>query len=1221
VVSDCGGVLNGNMIDDPLALLSMSVWLFAAGMWPVAFLFGACSPCCQPSDPCPWLLEFDRCLRVSVVDSDPPDGGDCRVVSSRAGTGDVEYMTSTFLQIHHVQSRIRITVRLSLSASGASRTPVGETRTQVWRFNRATPSSPVQSTYDVLGPPWHLQVDVSVTGVATQEEAGVVSSLETDEHGQPKLVLNVSQWTTTITHDEVVTLFPVGLQRWGPGLGGTQSFRLTTSSASATLTSGTSYSGWSVSKLTGLTIDERKFAARLVGTLCTGGAGGTLTERIILDDEAAVEFLNGDEELQVTVGAGIRDLRILPNNALCEASRDLVGMGVALGIYPAEIYAEAPPSVVEANPGFCQESAIFALAPYVITSCHTAWSGRGTYSPPNLNFSSLGSRNVSDFWSGRTLLWNLEQGPYRTSLTGNGPPGNTSGWVYRLDGEGGNLDPFFFNTPVGCRPGFSNRTAPFYTQASFGSFNLCAPTSISVTISHVADVFVFGTLFAEIPQQEPGVCSGTTSAGAAPFDISGTYELQLAPPPSIPQEGLIAGRPVVSYFGDFFPGTQSLNFGPPSAGGNDYIVETNAGISIRITLDAGCTTPSTQDAFGAATIFNLPGVPFQNALWGIFTTAGQAIHCNQSLRPQPVDFIFSGDAVEIAHMTRQVCEPWSPRTVPAEGATITRDCETTDTDVVTATATQSSSVGASRSRFSKTIGYDDDGEVTQLGRCRLLGLRDMRGSTTATVAATLTLGSAPAINSCFSYLPMFGETAGTLCSGDLSNFTAVPCDNCTVSVTQTAGEENGSVRLITSGDKAGLIEINVNRTWLGGQGVTFTVSCGDDTITQVVRRADTVPEAPTNLTAVRDPCSTATLAWEAPHDGGQPITGYRVEYRPFNIGSYILFDTVAANALSAVVTGLLRVGYQFRVAAISSVGTGAFSNIAVVDGFTLGAPTSLTYTRDPCDQVQLSWTPPATTECVFPANYRLEYREGVSGTFLVFGTVAGTQTTGTVTGLDPTLQYQFRVARVADAGGDLFSNTVTSGTVGAPTSLTFTRDPCDAVQLSWTAPTQADCVVVDNYRLEYREGISGTFLVFGTVAGTQTTGTVTGLDPATRYQFRVARVVIGQGDLFSSTVTSGTNPLTPTGVVAVLGTEPGEVDLTWNAVEQLCFPNTDYLVQFRPSTTSTWSDFARAASTDKFATVTGLTPATYFFRVRATNSIGNGGFSAQSNSVTIPEPE
>jgi hypothetical protein len=34
------------MIDDPLSLLSLGIWLMAAGMWPVGFLFGACSPCC-----------------------------------------------------------------------------------------------------------------------------------------------------------------------------------------------------------------------------------------------------------------------------------------------------------------------------------------------------------------------------------------------------------------------------------------------------------------------------------------------------------------------------------------------------------------------------------------------------------------------------------------------------------------------------------------------------------------------------------------------------------------------------------------------------------------------------------------------------------------------------------------------------------------------------------------------------------------------------------------------------------------------------------------------------------------------------------------------------------------------------------------------------------------------------------------------------------------------
>jgi titin len=276
---------------------------------------------------------------------------------------------------------------------------------------------------------------------------------------------------------------------------------------------------------------------------------------------------------------------------------------------------------------------------------------------------------------------------------------------------------------------------------------------------------------------------------------------------------------------------------------------------------------------------------------------------------------------------------------------------------------------------------------------------------------------------------------------------------------------------------------------------------------------------------VRGPCSEAVLEWEAPAwNGGQPITAYSVQFRRIGASFFTTFGTVAGSALSATVTGLFRVGYEFRVFAVNSVGTSAQSNIAA-DGFALGAPTNLTFTRDPCNQAQLSWVAPTQSECVVVVNYRLEYRVGISGTFLVFGTVAGTETTGTITGLDPTLRYQFRVARIAEDGPDSFSGTVTSGTV----------------------------------------------------------------------------------------------PATPTSVVGSLTQNAGEVNLVWDAVEQQCFANTDYNVQFRPDTTTIWSDFARAASANKFATVTGLTAGvTYLFRVRAVNSVGNSGFSTQSQPVSIP---
>lgn len=40
------------MIDDPLALVAAGIWLMSAGMYPLGFLFGACSDCCQQDAGC-----------------------------------------------------------------------------------------------------------------------------------------------------------------------------------------------------------------------------------------------------------------------------------------------------------------------------------------------------------------------------------------------------------------------------------------------------------------------------------------------------------------------------------------------------------------------------------------------------------------------------------------------------------------------------------------------------------------------------------------------------------------------------------------------------------------------------------------------------------------------------------------------------------------------------------------------------------------------------------------------------------------------------------------------------------------------------------------------------------------------------------------------------------------------------------------------------------------
>jgi hypothetical protein len=1052
VVSDCGGVLNGNMIDDPLALLSMGVWLFAAGMWPVAFLFGACSPCCQQD--CPWLLEFDRCLYFDDLSTSPQTGGTARQSLRKfGGSGEVQYMApgTGSLQIHHVQSQIRITVRISISASGASRTPVGETRTQVWRFNRATPTSPASTAYDVLGPAWHLEVELSVTGVATQPESGVTTSIGVDSEGQPKLFVVVNQWTATITLDEVVALFPVGLQRWGPGLAGTQSFRLTSSSLSATRVSGDNYSGWTVSKLTGLTITGRAIAVRLDG-------------RVFLNEVHAVEFLNGDRSLTGTSA----EFSVLPNNVLCDVAASRIGLGANIGAYPDSLTFTVSETYKNSFATWCGPD---KFGMFRQTVCGTGWATKYNRFAAG---GTIASAIAATFYGGSTLIWNLINGPHRTSAE------LTNGTASLEEEPVGEFDGTKF-CPAGFDSAFTEFCAPLEVEISIPYLLESATVdSVGVRFGTGVDQLVLETTGVSESGQITVTCSKSANLT---YLIPSTQALILFPQVEVTmiwvddpvpanandimrgtQPGDQVGTLTLNAWGIVLNDTQGVAFVNTSAAtGTIDDLCSEAGSSL---IAASITSQSPTVPDGDATIFYADGRLFSATIVGPISGESKSLQGNlrSNLEVGPIEH-----SVDYIRAPRTPFEPPSQESLGS--------CEMTSVTIDELTASNNVSFVSA-----------------QAGNCY--------------------------------YARLAFRTAAQCSAGGFIQH-SVPCDECTPEVTIVAGAEYARVTYIASGDKAGLIEIIALSTWLGGQGVTFTVTCGNDSITHTLRRADTVPEAPTNLTAVRDPCSTATLAWEAPHDGGQPITGYRVEYRPFNIGSYILFDTVPANSLSAVVTGLLRVGYQFRVAAINSVGTGAFSNIAVVDGFTLGAPTSLTFTRGPCDEVQLSWVAPTQSECVVVANYRMEYREGISGTFLAFGTVAGTQTTGTVNGLDPTLRYQFRVARVADAGGDLFSGTVTSGAIAT----------------------------------------------------------------------------------------------TPFGVAATLGTDPGEVDVTWSANELLCFENTDYLVQFRPSTTSIWSDFTRAASTDKFATVTGLTPATYFFRVRATNSIGNSGFSAQSNSVTIPEPE
>ena len=186
---------------------------------------------------------------------------------------------------------------------------------------------------------------------------------------------------------------------------------------------------------------------------------------------------------------------------------------------------------------------------------------------------------------------------------------------------------------------------------------------------------------------------------------------------------------------------------------------------------------------------------------------------------------------------------------------------------------------------------------------------------------------------------------------------------------------------------------------------------------------------------------------------------------------------------------------------------------------------------------------------------------------------------------------------------------------GAPTIGTATAGNGQAT-VTWTAPTSNGGDPLTGYVVTPYIGTSAQTPVS---VGVATTDVVTGLANATAYTFTVAATnVIGSGtaSAHSNSVTpsnASTAPGAPTIGTAVAGA--GQATVNWTA------PTSDggesitgYTITPYIGTTAQTAVTVGVVTTDQ---VTGLTDGTaYTFTVAATNGVGTGSASAQSNAVT-----
>jgi len=303
--------------------------------------------------------------------------------------------------------------------------------------------------------------------------------------------------------------------------------------------------------------------------------------------------------------------------------------------------------------------------------------------------------------------------------------------------------------------------------------------------------------------------------------------------------------------------------------------------------------------------------------------------------------------------------------------------------------------------------------------------------------------------------------------------------------------------------------------------------------------------------------------------------------------------------------------YYYKVTGITATGaeTPASNEIWLKTLTAPAAPTGLTATAVGASKIDLSWT------AVAGATRYVVYQSNAANVQIIAANIKGnpTSTSTQLSSLSQNLKYYYKVTAISATGESLGSNEVSATTGAYPaatTGLVATAVSGTQIDLSWNAVAGA---------VSYNVYLGSDTVLKGNTA--QTTFSLTGLSIGTLYSNFFVRAVnaAGEQSLVAPTAVSAATlslPVGPAGAsaTAVSGTQ---INLAWTAktgetynVYRSATTWPAILVSNRvsasPVTSGTYSD-------------TGLTVgATYYYRVTAVNSIGEGATGSTVSATTLP---